>query len=83
MHLLARLNHENYTSHTPEVDDEGSATEEDSIDDNHTVELSLRHPNKFSESLAIEVSLQRSTPTCSDLCVWEGLGYQAGESDMV
>jgi hypothetical protein len=20
---------------------------------------------------------------CSDLCVWEGLGYQAGESDMV
>jgi hypothetical protein len=62
-HVLARLNHENYTSHTPEVDDEGSETEEDLIDDDHTDELSLRHPNKFSESLAIEVSLQRSTPS--------------------
>jgi hypothetical protein len=58
-HPLAHLDHAsgNYTFHTPEVDDDGSETEDDSIDDGHTAELALRHPNKFSEAMVIEVSL--------------------------
>ena len=58
-HVLARL--DNHTLHTPKVDNNGFGTDEDSIDDNDIVELALKLPTKFSESLAIEVSLQRST----------------------
>jgi hypothetical protein len=52
-HLPARLDHRNYAFHTPEVDDDGSETEEDPMED---VAVKLP-PNKFSESVAIEVSL--------------------------
>ncbi len=56
------LDCQNYTFHTPEVDDDGSETEY-LTEDEHAVELALKHPNKFSESMVIEVSLQRSTPS--------------------
>jgi hypothetical protein len=59
-HVLARLNN---AFHTPEVDDEGFETDGDLTDDDETVELALQAPNKFTESLAIEVSLQHSTTT--------------------
>ena len=59
-HLLARLDN---AFHTPEVDDDGFVTDNDSIVDDDAVELALQAPNKFSESLAIEVSLQHSTFT--------------------
>ena len=59
-HLLARLDN---AFHVPEVDDDGFGTDEDSIVDDDTVELALQAPNKFSESLAVEVSLQHSTTT--------------------
>ncbi|KAF8261448.1 hypothetical protein EI94DRAFT_1705512 [Lactarius quietus] len=49
-----RLERRNLSFHTPQVDDEGSVTEEDPMDDEYTVELALKQPNKFSESLAIE-----------------------------
>jgi hypothetical protein len=62
-HPLAHLDHGNYTFHAPEVDDDGSVTDDDSIDDGHTAELALRHPNKFSESMAIEVSLPATLNT--------------------
>ena len=58
-HVLARL--DNHTLHTPKVDDDGFGTDEDSIDDNDVVELALKLPTKFSESLAIKESLQCST----------------------
>ena len=54
-HPLARLDPEDNMHHTPDVDDENSETEDDS-DDENAVELALKAPNKFSESLAIEVS---------------------------
>ena len=57
-HVLAHLNQGNSVAYAPEVDDDGSETEEeDPIEDKRTVELTLRHPNKFSESLVVEVSL--------------------------
>jgi hypothetical protein len=40
-HPLAHLDHGNYTFHTPEVDNDGSVTDDDSIDDGHTAELAL------------------------------------------
>jgi len=56
-HPLARIDHGN-TFHTPQVDDDGSETDDDSIDDGHAAEFAFKqHPNKFSESMAIEVSL--------------------------
>jgi hypothetical protein len=51
-----RLNQGNSVLHAPEVDDDGTETEDDPLEDDHTDELALRHPNKFSESLAVEVS---------------------------
>ena len=55
-HELASLAHdENTGSHLPEVDDEGAETDEDPADEEQTLELALRFPDKFSESLAIEV----------------------------
>ncbi|KAI9444384.1 hypothetical protein BJY52DRAFT_1194439 [Lactarius psammicola] len=44
----------NYAFLTPEVDDDGSETEECLTEEEHAVELALRHPSKFSESMAIE-----------------------------
>ena len=56
-HALAHLKG-NSVVYAPEVDDDGSETEEeDPVEDEHTVELALRHPNKFSESLVVEVSI--------------------------
>jgi hypothetical protein len=60
-HALARLDHGNYTFHAPTVDDDGAVSDDDSADDNQAVELALKYPNKFSESVAIEVSRQRSS----------------------
>jgi hypothetical protein len=54
-HPLARLNHGNLPYHAPLVNDDGTETEDsDSVDD--TAALSLKHPSKFSESLAVKVS---------------------------
>jgi hypothetical protein len=60
-HVLAHLDHGNYTFHNPEVDDDGAASDDDSVDDTQAVELALKYPNKFSESVAIEVSRQCSS----------------------
>ena len=54
-HVLARL--DNHTLHAPKVDDDGFGTDKESVDDNDAVKLALKLPTKFSESLAIEVSL--------------------------
>ncbi|KAF8270722.1 hypothetical protein EI94DRAFT_1698593 [Lactarius quietus] len=56
-HPLTRLDPSHSTFHIPNVDDDGSLTEDDPIDDDHTVKLTLKFPNKFSKSLAIEASL--------------------------
>jgi hypothetical protein len=56
-HVLARLDKANF--HAPPVDDENSETDDDSMEDDNTVEFALKQPNKFSESLAIEVSMQQ------------------------
>ncbi|KAN0130984.1 hypothetical protein V8E53_011117 [Lactarius tabidus] len=53
-HALAHLDHGNYTFHAPAVDDDGAVSDDDSADDNQAVELALKYPNKFSESVAIE-----------------------------
>ncbi|KAF8259580.1 hypothetical protein EI94DRAFT_1813136 [Lactarius quietus] len=53
-HALARLDPALSTFHTPDVDDDGSLTEDDPVEDDHAVELALKFPNKFSESLAVE-----------------------------
>jgi hypothetical protein len=54
-HPLACLDHGNLPFHTPLVNDDSTKTEDlDSVDD--TAALSLKHPSKFSESLAVEVS---------------------------
>jgi hypothetical protein len=55
-HELASLNYGKSGFHTPEVDDEGTETEEDPADEERSIELALKFPNKFSESLAVEVS---------------------------
>jgi hypothetical protein len=62
-HVLAHpsLNQATYVFHTPQVDDDGSETEEDPMDDEPAADLSLKALNKFSESLVIEVSLLSST----------------------
>jgi hypothetical protein len=56
-HILARLDKANF--HAPPVDDENSETDDNSMEDDNTVEFALKQPNKFSESLAIEVSMQQ------------------------
>ena len=56
-HVSTRLDRPNYTFLTPKVDDDGSETEECLTEEEHAVELALRHPSKFSESMAIKVSL--------------------------
>lgn len=43
--------------YTLKVNDEGSQTEEDPAEDELPAEDAQKHPSKFSESLAIEVSL--------------------------
>jgi hypothetical protein len=66
-HVLAHpsLNQASYVFHTPQVDDDGlddgSEIEEDPMDDEPATDLSLKAPNKFSESLVIEVSILSST----------------------
>jgi hypothetical protein len=57
-HVLAQLDHGNHAFHAPGMDDDGFETEEDFLDDEHTVELARKYPSKFSESMVIEVSLQ-------------------------
>lgn len=52
---LASLAHGSSGFHPPEVDDEGSETEEDPSDDEPPVEVAFKFPNKFSESLVVEV----------------------------
>ncbi|KAN0129043.1 hypothetical protein V8E53_013193 [Lactarius tabidus] len=51
-HPLARLDRGNFAFHAPPVDDDGTETEDSADDD--TAEVSLKHPSKFLESLAIE-----------------------------
>ncbi|KAN0131560.1 hypothetical protein V8E53_010668 [Lactarius tabidus] len=51
---LASLAHGSSGFHPPEVDDEGSETEEDPSDDEPPVEVAFKFPNKFSESLVVE-----------------------------
>ena len=56
-HELASFAHDENTGfYLPEVDDEGTETDEDPANDEQALELALKFPNKFSESLAIEVS---------------------------
>ena len=63
-HELASFAHnENTGSYLPEVDDEGTETDEDPANDKQALELTLKFPNKFSESLAIEVSPSSSIST--------------------
>lgn len=71
-HPLAHLDQGKSVFHTPDVDDDDSETEEDPTDDEPAVELSLKHPSKFSESLAIEVSLLSSTVLLTDDCFHRG-----------
>ena len=53
-HELASFAHdENTGSYLPEVDDEGTETDEDPADDEQALKLALKFPNKFSESLAM------------------------------
>ena len=56
-HPLAHLNAKDNMHHTPDVDDKNSETEDD-LDDENALKLALKAPNKFLESLAIEVSSQ-------------------------
>ncbi|KAN0141135.1 hypothetical protein V8E53_000891 [Lactarius tabidus] len=51
---LASLAHGSSGFHPPEVDDEGSETEEDPSDDKPPVEVAFKFLNKFSESLVVE-----------------------------
>ncbi|KAN0139146.1 hypothetical protein V8E53_003035 [Lactarius tabidus] len=51
---LSSLNHRNSGFHTPQVDDEGSETEEDPSDEEPSLELALKFPNKFSKSLGVK-----------------------------
>ncbi|KAN0137996.1 hypothetical protein V8E53_004215 [Lactarius tabidus] len=51
---LSSLNHGNSGFHAPQVNDEGSETEEDPSDEELSLELALKFPNKFSESLGVE-----------------------------
>jgi hypothetical protein len=60
-HVLTRLDHRNPAFHAPAVDDEDIETDKDSEDDVQAVKLALKYPNKFSESVANEVSSQRSS----------------------
>ncbi|KAF8257516.1 hypothetical protein EI94DRAFT_1757861 [Lactarius quietus] len=54
-HTLARIDHGNLDFHTPEVDDDRFLTDDDSADDEQMVQLALKHPSKFSESVTIEI----------------------------
>jgi hypothetical protein len=62
-HELASLTHRSSGFHPPQVDDEGTETEEDPANDKPSLLLALKYPNKFSESLATEVSSLSSTST--------------------
>ncbi|KAF8262772.1 hypothetical protein EI94DRAFT_1742680, partial [Lactarius quietus] len=53
-HTLTHIDHGNLDFHTPEVDDDGFETDDDSADDEQTVQLALKHPSKFSESVTVE-----------------------------
>ena len=52
--------HDKETSvfYTPKVDDDDSQSDNDPVEDELPAELALKQPNKFLESLVIEVSLQ-------------------------
>ncbi|KAF8257639.1 hypothetical protein EI94DRAFT_1817265 [Lactarius quietus] len=53
-HPLAQLENGNYDFHSPKVDDDGYVTDTYSVDDDDSVDFSMKAPSKFSESLAIE-----------------------------
>ena len=57
-HALASLNQETSVFYTPKVDDDDSQSDDDPVEDELLAELALKQPNKFSESLVIEVSLR-------------------------
>ena len=54
-HSLAALS-QNSIFYAPSVDNDGSQTEDDPVDDELPVLDAQKHPNKFSESLAVEVN---------------------------
>ena len=58
LHALASLNQETSVFYTPKVDDDDSQSDDDPVEDELPAELALKQPNKFSESLVIEVSLR-------------------------
>ncbi|KAF8257147.1 hypothetical protein EI94DRAFT_1709530 [Lactarius quietus] len=53
-HPLAQLENGNYNFHSPKVDDDGYVTDTYSVDDDNSVDFSVKAPSKFLESLAIE-----------------------------
>lgn len=55
-HPLASI-HQESLFYAPEVDDDGPLSEEDPVEDELLAFDTQKHPNKFSESLVIEVSL--------------------------
>ena len=56
-HVLTSLNQETSVFYTPKVDDDDSQSDDDPVEDELPAELALKQPNKFLESLVIEVSL--------------------------
>lgn len=55
-HALASV-HQDSIFYAPNVDDDGCLSADDPVEDELPAELAQKHPNKFSESLVIEVSL--------------------------
>ena len=58
-HVLAHVDYAVPPFHGPPVDDDDVQTDE-SVEDDEAVELARKYPNKFSESVANEVSQQQS-----------------------
>ncbi|KAF8263137.1 hypothetical protein EI94DRAFT_1704233 [Lactarius quietus] len=56
-HTLTHIDRGNLNFYTPEVDDDGFETDDDSADDKQTVQLALKHPSKFSESVTVEYTV--------------------------
>ncbi|KAN0134201.1 hypothetical protein V8E53_007973 [Lactarius tabidus] len=89
---LASLAHGSSGFHPPEVDDEGSETEEDPSDDEPPVEVAFKFPNKFSESLVVErpswsssggnLASQSSSTSTNDTSLLSLPGGQAANSSL-
>ena len=58
-HVLAHVDYAVPPFHGPPVDNDNVQTDE-SVEDDEAVELAHKYPNKFSESMANEVSQQQS-----------------------